>query len=96
MIKLDKSSATCYNCQKLGYYKSECPEPRVRWSRIHSPDPTLPEHKTVGKVKKIDCPTILDTGVTRSAISGRLVKKNQLMESQVKVTHGFSYTLKGN
>ena len=49
---------------------SECPEPWVRLSRIHSPDPALPEGKTVSRVNEADCPTILDTSATRSAIMG--------------------------
>ena len=47
VIKLDKSSVTCSNCQKSGHYRSEYPQSRVRLSRIYSPDLTLPEGKTV-------------------------------------------------
>ena len=55
-----------FNCQKLGYYRSECHEPRARLSGIHSPDPTLREAKTMGRVNEVDFPTILDMGATRS------------------------------
>ena len=75
VIKLDKSSVTCSNCQKSGHYRSECPQSRVRLSRIYSPDLTLPEGKTVSRVNEADCPTILNTRATRSAIPGRLVEK---------------------
>ena len=67
---------------------SECTEPWVRLNRIRSPDPALPEGKTVNRVNEADCPTILDTSATKSAISGRQVKKKQLTGSQVKVTLG--------
>ena len=42
----------------------------------------------MSRVNESDCPTIHDTGATRSAIPRKLVKKNQLMGSQVKVTLG--------
>ena len=53
MIKLNKSSVTCFNSQKLDHCRSECPGPSVRLSRIHSPDLTLPEGKTVGRVIEV-------------------------------------------
>ena len=43
----------------------------------------------MSKVNEVYFPTILDTGATRSAIPGKLVKKNQLKGSQVKVPLGY-------
>ena len=84
--KSDTNKVTCFNCQKLGHYWSECPEGRAKFSRIHSPDPTLPEVKPVGRINEVDCPAILDTGATRSAIPGRLIRESQLTGGRVKVT----------
>ena len=52
VIKLDESSVTSFNCQKLDHYRSECSEPRIRLRGIHSTDPTLPEGKTMSRVNK--------------------------------------------
>ena len=47
----------------------------------------------MGRVNEVGCPIILDTGAIRSAIPGRLVKKNQFTGSQMKIILGdFSVT----
>ena len=43
--KPEKSSIVCYKCQKVGHYKSECPEAKVKMSRIKSPGPEGVEGK---------------------------------------------------
>ena len=35
--KQDKSNITYFNCQKIGHYRSECPEARVKLGRISPP-----------------------------------------------------------
>ena len=62
MNKPDRSNGTSFNCQKMGQYRSECPEARTKLSRIHSTDPNLPESKTMGRVNEVDCPIIQPPG----------------------------------
>ena len=40
----------------------------------------------MGRINEVDCPAILDTGATRSAIPGRLIRESQLTGGRVKVT----------
>ena len=39
--KQDESNISCFNFQKIGHYRSECPEARVKLGRIRSPDPEI-------------------------------------------------------
>ena len=62
---------------------SECPKARVKLGRIRSPDPEILKVKTKGLINGKECPVVLDTGATKSAVPGRLVQQSG---GQVKVT----------
>ena len=68
--KKDKSNITCFNWQKIGHYKSECPKERVKLGRIRSPDPEILEVKTKGLINGKECPVVLDTGATSQRCLG--------------------------
>ena len=42
--------------------------------------------KTKGLISGKECPIVLDTGATKSAVPGRLVQQSQYMGGRVKVT----------
>ena len=84
--KPEKSSIVCYKCQKVGHYKSECPEAKVKMSRIKSPDPEGVEGKINAEINGQECSMILDTGATMMAVPGRYITPSQYTGGEVVVT----------
>ena len=84
--KPEKSSIVCYKCQKVGHYKSVCPEAKVKMSRIKSPGPEGKEGKINAEINGQECSMILDTGATMMAVPGRYITPSQYTGGEVVVT----------
>ena len=76
----------CYKCQKVGHYKSECPEAKVKMSRIKSPGPEGPEGKINAEINGQECSMVIDMGATMSAVPGRYITPSQYTGGEVVVT----------
>ncbi len=83
--KPDKTSVVCYNCQKTGHYKSECPDVKVKLGRMKSPGPEGMEGITKAEVNGQECPMVIDTGATMTAVTGRFIAPSQYTGGQVNV-----------
>ena len=67
----------CYNCQKTGHIKYDCPNVKVKMNQIRSPTKVYADSEIRGKVNGEKCPVKVDTGADMTAVPSRFIRKNQ-------------------
>ena len=71
------NNVVCYNCQKTGHIKYDCPNLKVKMNQIRSPTKAYAETEIRGKVNGEQCPVKVDTGADMTAVPSRFIRKNQ-------------------
>ena len=69
----DKGQIICFNCQKPGHIKAECPEPKLRLARLGSPGRVGEQFVKEGSVNGIVCQVILDSGAMMTAVPSTFI-----------------------
>ena len=71
------NNVVCYNCQKTGHIKYDCPNLKVKMNQIRSPTKAYADPEIRGKVNGEQCPVKVDTGADMTAVPSRFIWKNQ-------------------
>ena len=80
----DKGQIICFNCQKPGHIKAECPEPKLRLARLGSPGREGEQFVKEGSVNGIVCRVILDSGAMMTAVPSTFIAPSQYCNKQIE------------
>ena len=71
------NNVVCYNCQKTGHIKYDCPNLKIKLNQIRSPTKAYADPEIRGKGNGEQCPVKEDMGAGMTAVPSRFIRKNQ-------------------